>query len=57
MQQTAMIQHAAILLGMQLAEPHFFEQPINPFWCQPINPLELQESIVQLAELIHCHNI
>jgi len=37
---------------MQLAEPHLFfgGQPINPFWCQPSDPL--QEAIVQLAEAI-----
>jgi len=28
----------------------------NPFCCQPINPLELQVDIVQLAEVIcHCN--
>jgi len=58
-QQTAMIQHAAIMLGMQLAEPclFFWGQPIDPFFCQLIDPLELQEDIVQFAELICRCNI
>jgi len=52
--QTAWIQHAAISLGMQLAEQDrfFWGQPKDPFWCQKSDPLELQEAIVQLAEAI-----
>jgi len=56
-QHNAKIQHSTVLLGMQLAELCFIWQPIDPFWCQPINLLELQEDIVQLAELIRCCNI
>jgi len=48
------IQHAAILLAMQLAdkERYFWGQPVDPFWCQPSDPLDLQEAIVRLAEAI-----
>jgi len=52
--QTEMIQHAAIMLAMQLRERRlfYFGQPVDPWMCQPSDPLEVQENIVQLAEAI-----
>ena len=38
--------------AMNLAEPCY-----PYFWHHPMDPLEWQEAIVQLAEVIHCCNI